>query len=368
MTVFSNALKRLFRNKVTLMMILIFPPAFIGMIFGLGNFGPTSITVGMVDLDNTPLTQMLTESLQETSPIVFLEEEGIRSALASSKADYILVIDPGFSQDIIEGKDPSIRGYSIQEANLASRVKLQVEGFLGAAKSLAAVSQGADEFYSGLMAYEAGSFALNTQSLQTGSKSIDIGMGGIGMLAMQMLLLSSFTTINLIKDRENRTFYRILASPISLRSYMLQNIVCFLLVLLIQVGITFIVVQYVFGIYLGASVLNLFLVMAVFALLCVSMGMALSSLVKTTRQAGTVSSLIITPMSMLSGLFWPRSMMPEILQTIGQFLPATWVVEAAQKVMLGNSLIDTGMELGILMGFTVVFFLLGTWRKADVAK
>ena len=213
MTVFRYTLMRLMRNKINLLMVLICPPLFIGMIFGLGNFGPTEITVGLVDLDNTPLTQILAETLSRTSPVVMLEEEGIRSALAGGKADYILVIDSGFTQDIIAGKDPGIRGYSIQEANLASRAKLQVEGFVGAVKGIAANSQGSEDFYRGLAAYEAGSFAVKTRSFATEARSVDGAMGGIGMLAMNMLLLSSFTTVNLIKDRENRTFYRILASP-----------------------------------------------------------------------------------------------------------------------------------------------------------
>lgn len=369
MTIFRYTLVRLFRSKVNLLMVLVFPPLFIGMVFGLGNFGSTDIVVGLVDNDNTPLTEMLAESLADTSPLVTLEEKDVRAALASNKADYILVVDQGFSSQIIEGADPRLRSYSIQETNIAGRVRIKVEGFLGAAKSLAAASGGSSaEFYRGMDSYRDGSFSVNRESLQTQGRRIDSALGGIGLLAMQMLLLSTFTTINLIKDRENKTFYRILASPVSLKQYMIQNIFSFLLILLIQVAVVFLVVHFVFGIYLGASVLNLYLIMAIFALLCVSMGVALSALARTTQQAGTAASLIVTPMCMLSGLFWPRSMMPDILQTIGNFLPTTWVVEAAHKVMLGYSLTETYMELAIILGFTLVFFLLGTWRRADVAK
>lgn len=369
MTIFFYTLRRLLRNKVNLLFILVLPPLFIGMVYGLGNFMTTNITVGVVDLDNTPLTAMLIESLEDTSPVLMLEEGEIRNALAGSRVDYVLAIDQGFSSEIIGGNSPNIRSYSIQETNIASRVNLKVEGFLGAAKSLAAAVGGNSiEFYRGLETYKAGSFAVNSQTLQTGDKSLDVGLGGIGMLAMQMLLLSSFTSINLIRDRENRTFFRVMGSPIQLKSYMIQTIICFLLVLLLQVSVVFLIVHFGFGIYLGASIINLYLVMGVFALLCVSMGVALAALARTTQQAATAASLIITPMCMLSGLFWPRYFMPEFLQTIGQFLPATWVVEAAHKVMLGKPLTEIGMEMAILLGFIVVFFLLGTWRRADIAR
>lgn len=130
----------------------------------------------------------------------------------------------------------------------------------------------------------------------------------------------------------------------------------------------FFIVQCVFGIYLGASVLNLFLVVAAFALLCVAMGIALAAAAGNARQASTIASLVITPMSMLSGLFWPRFLMPEFLQTIGRYLPPTWVMDAADKVMLGKPLASVGLEISILLGFAAVFFLLGTWRRADVAR
>ena len=64
---------------------------------------------------------------------------------------------------------------------------------------------GKSDFYRGLSAYEAGSFALAVKPYQAESR-VDSTMSGMGMLAMNMLLLSSFTSINLIKDRENRTF------------------------------------------------------------------------------------------------------------------------------------------------------------------
>lgn len=369
MTVFSYTLKRLLRNKLNLFMILVLTPFFIGIIFSFGSFEKNSITVGLVDQDNTPLTEMLAQALEETSPVFRLEEGEIRRALARSQADYILVIAPGFSQQLIVGEEPKLRSYSIQETNFASRVQIKVEGFLGAARSLAAAAEGDQAaFYQGMEEYQRGNFVLKSSAFQQQEKSIDASLAGMGMLAMLMMLLSSFTTINLIKDRVNRTFYRVLAAPISLKSYMLQNILCFLLVLLMQIAVMFLIVHYVFGIYLGPSVLRLYLVMAVFALLCVAMGVALSALARTVQQAGTIASLIITPMSMLSGLYWPRSLMPEFLQLIGKYLPPTWLMAAVEKVMLGKPLASAGMELAILLGFTAVFFLLGTWRRADVAK
>lgn len=369
MTIFSYTLKRLLRNKFSIFTIFFLTPLFIGITFGLGAFNQNAVALGLVDLDHTPFTEMLGETISDSSRLIELKETGIRDALTQGQVNYVLVIDSGYTKKLIAGEMPKLRSYSIQETNIASRVIRKVEGFIGAAQGLAETAQGDEaNFYGGMDSYLGGSFSLSAMTYNHAEKSVDAAMGGIGILAMSMMLLSSFTAISLIKERENRTFYRVMASPMSLKGYMLQNILCFFTILVAQVAVMFFIVQCVFGIYLGASVLNLFLVVAAFALLCVAMGIALAAAAGNARQASTIASLVITPMSMLSGLFWPRFLMPEFLQTIGRYLPPTWVMDAADKVMLGKPLASVGLEISILLGFAAVFFLLGTWRRADVAR
>src|SRR5690554_6919460 len=113
MTVFYYTMKRLLRDKRTLFMILVMSPAFIGLIFGLGDFAPGQISVGLVDMDGTPLTEALADSMEETARVVSLEDAEIRRALATGQVDYVLEVAPGFSKDIISGQHPQLRAYSI---------------------------------------------------------------------------------------------------------------------------------------------------------------------------------------------------------------------------------------------------------------
>lgn len=367
MIVFANTFRRLLRNKLTLMFMLVVPSLIIGFAYGLGNWGATELSLGLVDLDQTPFTEMLSRSLAEKSRLTMLEEGQIRQALANGTVNYVLVVESGFTDEVIAGQRPTMDGYSIQETNLAQPIKLNAESFLSAAAGIAAVAQGDREaFYQGMADYADGQFSLETMAYEDAGQNVDVVLGGMGLLAMTMMLLSSFTAVTLVQDRENRTFYRVLCAPVSLKSYMFQTILAFLAILLTQVLLLFLVLRYLFGIYLGASALGLYGVMAVFALLCVSMGVALAALARTTQMAHTVATLFITPAAMLGGLFWPRWMMPQILQDIGRFLPTTWLMETAEKVVLGRSVPVAGIT--ILLGFALVFFLLGTWRRADIAR
>jgi ABC-2 type transport system permease protein len=366
---FTHSLKRLLGNKFNLLLMLVAPALLIGFIYGFANPNAGTISVGLVDLDNTPLTQALSETLQENAPLTYLAEEDIQGALASGRADYILVIDPGFTEGVINNQQPRLQGFSIQETNIAMPVKMKMESFVSASISIAAAANGdMDAFYSGLNDYRNGSFSLISTPLEEGQQDVDSNVGGIGLLAMSMLFLATYATINLIKDKENKTYYRVLASPLTVRSYMLQSILSFYVISLLQVAGVFAVILLIFRLNLGASVPQLFIVMSVFALVCVSFGVALSSLTRNTRQAGNAAPLLIMPMSMLGGLLWPREVMPEILQKVGQFLPTTWLIDAARKVMLGNPLSSAAPEILIMFLFALVFFLLGSWRRVDVSR
>ena len=220
---------------------------------------------------------MLRDAIADSSPVHELEEEEIRISLARSKVDYVLVADAGFSEELIGGGAPKLRSYSIQETNIANQVILKVEGFLGAAQGIAETAGGdEDAFYAGMNSFLQGNFTVSTGLYSTNGRSVEAALSGLGQLAMAMMFLSTFTAINLIKERENRTFYRVMASPCSLRNYMLQNVLVFFSVLLCQVGVMFLSVG-IFSTMLGPAVLKLFLVMAVFALLCVAMGIALAT-------------------------------------------------------------------------------------------
>ncbi len=367
MTVFIYTLKRISRNKLTLGLILVIPALAIGVLFGVAGDPYSDLSVGIVDQDQTPLTAMLSDYLEDSFPVSDLEEGEITGALAGGNVDYALVIEAGFTEKLINNNMPTLRGYSIQETNLARPVKHKVESYLSAAKNIASTANDSATFYRGMADFNNGSFGVNVQAYSDVEKSSDGAIHSMGFLAMTMLFFSAMAAVNLIEDRKNRTYYRILASPVSIKSYIFQKIISFFVLLLVMVVVVLLVVQLLFGLYLGPLPLDLFLVMAFFALLCVSMSVALAGLTRTTQQVGTASTLAIMPLTMLGGLFWPREIMPGFLQVIGEFLPTTWVMKAAVKVIMGNSLSSAFTELAVLSGFILVFFLLGSWRQKDIA-
>jgi len=87
------------------------------------------------------------------------------------------------------------------------------------------------------------------------------------------------------------------------------------------------------------------------------LGLILGLLLKA-ESAPAVVNLVYLPMSFLSGLWIPITMLPEFLQTFAEFLPPYHLSQLALKVVeldVGGSV---SKHLAILALFTVIFFVL----------
>jgi ABC-2 type transport system permease protein len=368
LTIFTNNLKRIFKSKGNLIIMFILPMVFITL-FMANSFSGSKIAVGVIDKDHTKYTAMLVNYIKTQNDVVTLEEKDIKSKLISGRINYALVIDKGFTHKIINNTEVDLKGYSIQETNISLPTKYYIDSFINSSKNIGKAAKGNEEaFYEGIENYQKGSFQTAYTDFENRKAKGVNTVTGLGFLIMSMIFLSNNTAQLVLDDKKNKTFFRIFAAPISTKNYMLQNILSFFAILFIQLVVIFSIMTFVFKAYFGPSVLNVFILFAIFSAVCVSLGVAIASIAKDSRQAGTLSTFITVPMCMLGGCFWQREMMPDLLQKIGNFMPTTWVLKATNNLVDGGSLTSVYMEIGILLLFTLVFILLGSWKKADITK
>lgn len=369
MIIFISNVQRMLRKKWNLIPMLVFPAALILLVMWLNMEGTRILRVGVVDHDATPLTQNLMDVLQEKAHVQKIRDTDIQVKLTEDLFDYVIVIDRGFTGKLIKNENPMIKGYRIQEANTSAPVRIGIESFINAARNIAKVSEGdSDKFYRGMKDYQNGSFAMAYQTIEDGTRRKRNTVFVMGFLVLGMLFFSSIAATLVLEDKQNNTFYRLFYSPLSLKSYMFQHILSLLLLSLLQIGAIFAIMLLVFKADFGPSVFNIFAVFAVFSLVSVSFGLAISSASKNKRQASVVSSLLVTPICMLGGCFWPREIMPDILIKIADFVPTTWILKTVEKIVFGSSLAGVAMEILILFLFALIFFLVGTWRRVDLEK
>jgi ABC-2 type transport system permease protein len=65
----------------------------------------------------------------------------------------------------------------------------------------------------------------------------------------------------------------------------------------------------------------------------------------------------------LGGAWWPLEITPAVYQATVKVLPTTWAMTGLTDVIVrGKGVVDILPAAGILLGFAVVFFLIGIWR------
>lgn len=187
-------------------------------------------------------------------------------------------------------------------------------------------------------------------------------------MVMFMLFMATNAASLVLEDKQLKTYSRILSSPISPRGYFLQNLLSYIAMMFIQVLAVFFILIFIFKADLGPSIVNLLILYGVFALTCVALGLAISSISKDLKQNNSIAYLITIPMSMLGGCFWPREIMPKVLQQLSYFTPVTWVLNATEKLLYGSSLTGLAQEIGILLLFTLLFLIIGSNKKVMMSN
>lgn len=185
---------------------------------------------------------------------------------------------------------------------------------------------------------------------------------GMGLFIMFILVGSTTTADFIIKEKEDRTYYRIFCAPVSSTIYILGNLIANIAIICFQVIAVLFFQKYALNIDSGMSQIELFIILMDFGLVSVAFGMLIVAFSKTRYQASSLSTLIITPTCMLSGCFWPNELMPTVMQKISKFLPQSWVIDAIQKGQQSPDFSNIAFDLAIILAFAVTFFIVAIYK------
>jgi ABC-2 type transport system permease protein len=371
MTVFSTNLKRIFGRPINIILMLVVPLV-LNILFISVSTEAQKYNIGVIDNDNTKLTEILLSQIEDEAQLTEIEDDDavIRNALLNSEIDLALKIEKDYSAKVINGEKASIQTFAITETNQSEPMKLLLESLTAVASELGRQSNGdAERFYQAMEKYTNANFSAKYESFGFSSQEqADRTVTSLGYLAMGMMFLMSFATALLLEDKEMGVFSRITTTPITRGSYMLQHLLSYIVVAVIQIVLIFLIVPKVVDISFGSTTLIVLQVMFVtflFACVCIAIGLVISRFAKNTAIAGAVVSLVNFPVLMLGGCMWPKEIMPTAVQKIGSFMPSDWFLSAARKVVNGEGLGEAIKEIGLMVGLVVVLLVVSFVIKTD---
>jgi ABC-2 type transport system permease protein len=164
------------------------------------------------------------------------------------------------------------------------------------------------------------------------------------------LLMFLVTSIATLRERTSGTLERLMTTPLPKLSLLAGYEIAFSVVAAVQVAITTSVSLWL-GMDVSGSLVWLFAVTGVDALLGVALGLLASAFARTEFQAIQMMPVVVLPQILLCGLFVPRSAMATVLRWAADVLPLSYAVEALQHV--ADARVDGAFvrDLLVLIGF-----------------
>lgn len=184
-----------------------------------------------------------------------------------------------------------------------------------------------------------------------------------GYLVMFVFFAAAVTAEAIVRERQNNTLERLLATSVKKESILGGMFSGTLIRGLIQIVIFWVVGILVFHIDLGLSPLAVIILSILMVIMSAAFALMLATLAKTQRSASSLAVVTALVLAPLGGCWWPLFILPRWLQNVAKISPHAWATTGFNKLMLFGA--DFGAvvpEMLVLLGFTMVFGLIAVWR------
>jgi ABC-2 type transport system permease protein len=188
----------------------------------------------------------------------------------------------------------------------------------------------------------------------------------VGTLAMITLFTAIFATITVIEDRKEGFLQGVLVSPVPRSAIALGKILGGATLGLLLAGV-FLLLAPLAGVPLGAAqVADTLGVLALLAVAVTGLGFTLAWLLDSTAGYHGIMMLVLMPMLLLSGAFFPMQDAHPLLAWIRHVDPMTYGVGALRHVLQGSAEGLPSLPVCLLgtAAFAAATFALGTWVVA----
>ena len=391
-TIALKDMKLRFSGKTELLFFLILPLIFTLLLSGvLFGGGANKIVMVVVDEDNSDLSHKLVSLLQSSEIVMpsLLVRESAQETFDKRDAAAILIIPSGIEASLKAGQavaldftlDPTNNnGLAVQQevqkaigqisrglavANASVREADQIQPFTDAAQRQSYYDQSqaaAQQEFSSAPTRIVITQPENTVDIQT-QKETQAAQASAGQLIIWVFIPLLGTSELMAYERVWGTLRRLVTTPTRKPTFLLGIITgqfsygLVQMLMLVVIGVMLLKVPW------GQNPLALLLLLISFGLAAVAMGTMLGTFTRTPSQANGLSIALGMVMGLLGGCMWPLEMFPPAVANAVKILPTTWAMMGMTQLTVYNAgLIKILPYAAVLLGFSLVFFVVGVWR------
>ena len=173
-----------------------------------------------------------------------------------------------------------------------------------------------------------------------------------------------------VQDRETNVLRRFKVAPINAAPVIVASLVSGLVSFCPSIFFFFLFAKTIYHMPLPHNLPAVVVFVCVAVLAFRALGMIIAAVVNSAQEANIITQILYLPMLFLSGATFPLSRMPIWLQSIAQFLPATYLYQGMQSIMIGGEgLVANAVALMALIVTMAVALVVGTklfrWEKEE---
>jgi ABC-2 type transport system permease protein len=346
---------QIFRDPRMFMIIFIAPILQL-FLFGYAvTMDVNNITVAVMDQDQSLASRDLLRAIFNSGYFTDAgsldSESDVAAALVHTRADMVIVVPHGFSDDLARGDQAQLQilldgaesnsatvgmGYigktlsAYANTNIRARISRIAAASGGRLRSLPLVSVEPR-------------FRYNPEL----KSSIYFVPGVLAMILMIITMM--LTSMAITREREIGTIEQLVVTPIKPYQLILGKMLPFAIIGMVDITLILIVAIGHFHLPFRGSVLLLYGAAVCFLFTTLGMGLLISTISNTQQQAIFVTFLILQPAIMLSGLMFPIANMPEPIQWLTYLNPLRYFLVILRGIILkGNDFMTLAPQFFLL--------------------
>ncbi|MEZ7173507.1 ABC transporter permease [Sporosarcina sp. OR05] len=363
-------LKRTFKKKSAYVLMFAMPLLFaylFGSLFGASS--TVNLRIAVVDEDQTIVSQQIKKRLMLDDMISYelLSAEQAEQQLTEREIEGVLTLTNGAATKVMSG-EPIVEFHYLPGTAIAPIILQQVQqAVLAVEIEVVAAQTGSSYLEEDWVAlYER--MTTNVEQIpvwteqatrvpSTGMTSVSYSSAGFAIMFVMMMMLTM--TGILIEAKQMGIWSRLFTSPVTRFQVLAGYFLSFFFVGWLQFGVLIVLSSVLFGVTWG-NPFGLAVLVTGLIVCIVGLGIAIASLVQTAEQQNAIGTLIVISTCMLGGVYWPLSVVPEVMQKIAYFVPQSWAMKGFTALIAeGGALQDIAMPLLVLLGFAAIFFTIG---------
>ena len=341
--------KRYFRDPVALFFTLVFPLIFL-LIFGaMSRSNSVKFNVVILNQSHSKFAAQFEDQIKKNAVFkIKASTDGLEKAkeqMGRGELDSIIEMPAGFGDVNAQGMPQGKLAVYYQEAKPET------------GQTVASVMQQVLDGINKKLTGAVDPLAVEQKATKTTNLTrFDYTLAGI--VGFSIMSLAIFGMANgFPAEKKSGSLRRMRATPLRASQLILATALEYLFIGGLTVVMMFIVATFLFHFQMRGSYLTLAAFSALGILCMFGFGMAIGGWAKNENQSAPLSNLVAFPMMFLSGVFFPRYMMPEWLQNLSSYLPLSPIIDGIRRITTENaSLLALGHELGIIAVWAILIY------------